>query len=102
MNIRKSRDVLSAMVGKYPNMVGKYPNLKIFNLPFEIVYPFDSSKIEFCFNNNIQLKQLNGNTIGYHWYAGHPTSQDYNNKLNDNNYMNYDNLFCNICKNILK
>ena len=80
----------------------KYPNLKIFNLPFNTVYPFDSNQIDICFNNDLKLEQLDTNTIGYHWYAGHPTSQKYNNILTDDNYMNYNNLFCNICKEIFK
>ena len=90
----KNNDVLSASIEKYKD-------LKIHNVDFELVYPYDSTKIEYCFNNDIDLNELPPNTIGYHWCAGHPTAQKYNSLLTDKNYKDYNNLFCNICKKIL-
>ena len=78
----------------------KYPELNIYNLSFKMIYPFNSDRIEYCYNN-VDIKEVPSYTIGYHWYAGHPLSQKYNNLLNENNYQNYNNLFCNLSKKIL-
>jgi hypothetical protein len=81
--------------------IRKYPNLKFYNNPFALVYPYDSENVAYAFNTDIKIASLSQVVIGYHWYAGHPVSQKYNNLLNENNYVLYNNLFCNIAKEIL-
>jgi glycosyltransferase involved in cell wall biosynthesis len=79
----------------------RYTNIKFYNIPFKLVYPYDSTKIEYAFNN-IQVNALPNITIAYHWYAGHPIAQKYNNLLNHKNYKQYNILFTNIAKHIDK
>ena len=79
----------------------KYPYLKFYNIPFDLVYPYGSENIPYPFSTDINPLNLSETTIGYHWYAGHPIAQRFNNLLNENNYINYNNLFCNIAKMIL-
>ncbi len=79
----------------------KYPELNIYNIPFDIVYPLGCDKIEYAFSNDIKIIDLPSDTIGYHWYAGHPIAQKYNLLLDENNYKEHNILFTNIAKEIL-
>jgi len=80
---------------------GKYPNIKFYNIPFNLIYPFDSTQVEHAFNTNLNIKDLPKETIGYHWYAGHPVAQNFNNLLTEGNYRDTISLFTNITKEIL-
>ena len=44
----------------------KYENLKIYNLPFNIVYPLHYSKIAYAFSTDIKINDLPKESIGYH------------------------------------
>jgi len=78
----------------------KYPKLKFFNIPMEMVYPFDSTRIDEAFHSTFNISNLPDSTIGYHWYAGHLISQDFNNILTEENYSDTTCLFSNIVKEI--
>lgn len=79
----------------------KYPELKFYNIPMDIVYPYDSKNIVQAFSTPCEASELPDETIGYHWYAGHRKSQDYNNILTEDNYTKYNTLFSKILKNTL-
>lgn len=49
-------------------------------------------------DNIIQEVSLPDSAIGYHWYAGHPVAQEFNNKLNENTFREYNCLFSNLIK----
>jgi hypothetical protein len=38
------------------------------------------------------LQRLKEETIGIHWFAGDPISQEYNNKMDHTNYKGFDNI----------
>lgn len=61
-----------------------YPELSVFNLPQETIYPWawHNAPVKIFYENN----KLSLNTVGVHWYAGAPISQEYNNLLNENTY----------------
>jgi len=82
--------------------IRKYPNLKFYNIPMNLVYPYNSTQITYAFSHDIDPETLPEETIGYHWYAGHPICQKHNNEINKNSYGNYKNLFCNLCNYILE
>jgi len=79
----------------------KYPHLKFYNIPFDLVYPLDSNKIEYAFTHDIKIVDLPKIAIGYHWYAGHPIAQKFNGILTHDNYQNYNITYTNIAKEIL-
>lgn len=79
----------------------RYPHLKFYNIPFDLVYPLDSMKIEYAFTNDLKIANLSDKAIGYHWYAGHPIAQKYNELLTNENYFNYNVTYSNIAKEIL-
>jgi len=84
-----------------PFAIEKYPHLKFFNLPMDVVYHYNNKNIGDCFHQNcaINITDFPENAIGYHWYAGGGVAQKFNNLLNHNNYLNYNYLFCKLCKN---
>lgn len=53
------------------------------------------TKVEEAFTNPGRLPD---SAIGYHWYAGHPVAQEFNNKLNENTFREYNCLFSNLIK----
>jgi len=79
----------------------KYPHLKFYNIPMDLVYPFDSTRIDEAFNSDMKITDLPDISIGYHWYAGSLTAQDFNNLINEQNYKSINSLFTNIVKEIL-
>ena len=50
------------------------------------------------FEKNVDLPNT---VIGIHWYGGHPTSQDFNNKINHKNYATFNSTISKILKEIL-
>jgi len=79
----------------------KYPHLKFYNIPMGLVYPMDSTQVEHAFNTDFNVNTAMPYTIGYHWYAGHPISQNFNNLLTHKNYKDICSVFTNIAKHIL-
>jgi hypothetical protein len=78
----------------------KYPELKFYNILMDIIYPYDSTQVEQSFSG--KFDSLPKNTIGYHWYAGHPVAQVFNNRLNENTYKGDNSLFSQLVKKYLK
>ena len=76
----------------------KYPYLWYFNIPMETVYPFNSKQVDEVFSRPVPMPEK---SIGYHWYAGHPTTQKFNNLMNEKNYKKYNTLFSKLCSDIL-
>lgn len=79
----------------------RYPNLKFYNIPMNLIYYLDSEKIEYAMSNSINIDMFPKESIGYHWYAGHPLSQKYNSLLNHKNYKNHNTTFSKIAEYIL-
>jgi len=77
----------------------KYPRMKFYNIPMNLIYPFDSKYINRAFCNDVG--DIPEETIGYHWYAGKKTSQEFNNILTQDNFMNYNTLFSKIASLII-
>jgi len=72
----------------------KYPSDKIYNFPMKLVYPWDWLHLDQIFSYN-QISKIPTETIGIHWYGGDPISQMFNITLNHNNFIEFDNTFCN-------
>ena len=79
----------------------RYNDLKLYSIPTDLIYHFDWTKIEYNFNNPIYVNKFPLDSVGYHWFGGSPTSQYYNNIMNEENYKGYRNTFAVIAKKIL-
>ena len=73
---------------------------KIYNIPFNLLYQYNSHFISKIHEINSVYK-LSLDNIGLHWYAGHPLSQNANNSLNENNYYKVNSLLSRTLKGIL-
>ena len=76
----------------------RYNNLKVYNIPKSLVYNYDCFEIQKVYTTPLGINSFSPKSIGYHWYGGHPTSQEYNNVLNENNYTDYKITFSEITK----
>jgi hypothetical protein len=58
----------------FPNVetaTNKFPNLKTINISMDTVYAYNASNIKSIFKSK-QLDLFTSNSVGLHWYAGHP------------------------------
>lgn len=65
------------------------------------VYPVTSKNIEYFYqtmNPGIRKKLNHKNTVGYHWFAGHPLSQAFENEFTADCIDKYDNLLTTVIK----
>jgi hypothetical protein len=80
----------------------RYPKIKSYNIPMDLVYFLNHLKIEYALENSLNINDFPDESIGYHWYAGHPSIQKYNNILTEKNYKKHNNVFTTLVKEILK
>lgn len=66
----------------------RYP-LSIYNFPFGLIYPYDSTNIQDSFKAGYKIPDA----LAFHWYAAHEVSQKFNCLINSKNYKDYDCLF---------
>jgi hypothetical protein len=88
-------------------IINKFKDLKINKLSENVVFPFlqenignVSASVGYVFEKNY-LPTLHPDAAGIHWYGGDTSNQKYNNSINEQNYMDYDNTMCNIIKTII-
>jgi len=82
-------------------VVDMYNDLVVFVIPEYLIYYYNSKVIEKAFSNSFGIKNFNDKSIGYHWYAGAPIAQKFNNLITENNYMNYKTTFSTVVKELL-
>lgn len=81
----------------YPNMstlLNKHQDINFSNLPMDVVYSYDDSKINMLFNTTDDSLVTN-RTIGIHWYNGSNISKEFNNLYNPKN-KNINNVLTNL------
>tara|TARA_B100001113_G_scaffold352929_1_gene355642 strand:- start:728 stop:2368 length:1641 start_codon:yes stop_codon:yes gene_type:complete len=76
----------------------KFFRNKFQNLDPDSVYHFHFQKINEIYKES---KEVPNNFIGLHWYGGHPTSQEFNKKINHTNYKDFNNTIGNVIKEVL-
>tara|TARA_R110002012_G_scaffold156060_1_gene316909 strand:+ start:6114 stop:7724 length:1611 start_codon:yes stop_codon:yes gene_type:complete len=74
----------------YPNIesIRQSHHLRVLNLDYNVVYQFDWNNLDQIYQS--RTKKLNDKSIGIHWYGGHPISQQFNNKINHENYLTFE------------
>ena len=63
----------------------KYPNLNIETIDSKAVYAYNIKYIEEIYKQK-ELTRFNDNSIGLHWYAGHPLSMEAINNIHEKNF----------------
>jgi len=72
--------LLNRMFPETNTILEKYPDLKISNLHMDIIYPYDSTKVNLLFNT-LDDSLISSRTVGIHWYNGSDISKEFNNSL---------------------
>ena len=79
----------------------RYDGAVVFVIPSYLVYQYNSNKIEYAFNNPLDIKDFNAKSIGYHWYGGSTIAQGFNDIITEENYMKYKTTFSKISMGLL-
>jgi len=78
-----------------------YP-VDVWNIPMSLIYHYNSYHVEEIFNEN--SNDLNSlfpeESIGCHWYGGHPATRHWENVITPENY-NFNNIISKLVQNIL-
>ena len=65
--------------------------IQIQNIPPDVIYAYNSTMINEIYNSQIE-KRFTKDSIGLHYYAGHPMAGKFINEINGENYKNYNNI----------
>jgi len=69
----------------------KFPELNVLNIDTNAVYAYNAMNIKLIYNSK-SLEKFTKNSVGIHWYAGHPLAGDFVTKLTSENYDNFNNV----------
>lgn len=64
----------------------------IFNIDINMVYPSRAPQSMFESPAGHHVYEIRPETIGWHWYGGHPTAGKYQNLMTEDTYKNMDNV----------
>ncbi len=78
----------------------KCNNINLANLKLDVVYPLDHNRIPYIYYGN-HTNYITTDTIGIHWYGGHPEAGKFENLLTENNFYAYDNVISKIIAEII-
>lgn len=70
---------------------------KVYNIPFRYLYKYDSHIIPKIHEVNSNY-EMDEDSIGLHWYAGHILSQNANDTLSPDNFKEYNTLLSRVIK----
>lgn len=92
LNLKHYQSIGSKLL-KYhiPNMGSinsKFKTIHAVNLKMEVVYPSPINRITAIFNSNHQ-QIITDDTLGIHWFAGHPLAGKFEKLLTEDNYHHY-------------
>jgi hypothetical protein len=88
-------DLINRGFETFESLQARFPNNEFIFLNKNCVYSITSANIGLFYqtvDRNVQKKLDGKSTIGFHWFAGHPLSQEFENVLTHNNLNNYNNL----------
>ena len=94
-NTQMYQAISAPMVNEvYPSMQfirQSYPDMRVLNMSMDVVYALGHSVIPDIFLST-DLGRLKSETIGIHWYAGHPVAQEFNNVVTSENFHQFDGI----------
>lgn len=72
-----------------------FPSLNVHNIKMEVVYPVHDNpprdRWAASMYHSDDMSAIAGDTIGLHWYAGHPDAGEWENKLTESNFHKFNN-----------
>lgn len=98
--------ILNAYFPTVASIVEKFPALNVFNFKMEVVYPIrDDSPRGYRAASIFQdcdLSRLTEDTIGLHWYAGHPDAGEWEDQLTESNFQQFDNTLAKVVGKVMR
>jgi len=85
----------------YKQILDRYNTSKFFNLDKHNLYHWDHDQLKDIFIQQHDYNVIPENTYGIHWYAGYHGAQEFNNRVNEKNYMTFNSSIGNVIKHIL-
>jgi hypothetical protein len=85
--LKRNADILGLIKNKY--------NTNIYNYSMSMLYHYTFQELEHVF---LMQETMPKESIGIHWYAGHPLAQEWNNRLTENNFADYNNTITKYAK----
>jgi len=85
-------DLINQRFEKFESFGKQFPQHQFIFLNKRSVYVITSKSIDYFYqpiDANQNMKFTGPEVIGYHWFGGHPTSQDFENNLQPNTVTNY-------------
>jgi len=76
-------------------------NSNFVNMRMQVIYPCNADNIDKIYASPPH-ECITKNTIGIHWYAGHPLSGKFANDVNESNYRDFNNLLTQSIEKALK
>ena len=96
-------DLINSRFETFESLQKRFRKNNFLFLKKNCVYSITSKEIEMFYqaiNSSTQKKLSSKGTIGFHWFAGHPQSQQFENTLTPDNVGEYNNLLSTIIKEI--
>lgn len=91
--------------GKFDSIIkikNAFSNLKPIYIDPKTVYLLDASVIDQFYTTDALDILEDENAIGFHWYAGHSASQQYESSVNEQNYRSYKNTISRIMRGVFE
>lgn len=87
--------ILKPEAGSIEIINRKFPTIHLGNIDNEAVYSYDATMIKLIYNST-SLQYFNSNSIGMHWYAGHPLAGKFTTEITEENYGELENVIGNV------
>lgn len=78
----------------------RFPAIQVANIGMEVVYPIPYTMVPYIFHTPY-INYLKEQTIGLHWFAGHPESLKFENLINEDSQIGYNNIIVQVLRRVM-
>jgi len=97
-------DILNRNFADLPDLDRQFPQHRFMFLDRNSVYAVTSKDLDRFYRpmGRAEIKKLNAaGVIGFHWFGGHPHSQQFENQLTEHNVSGFDHFLANIIQKVM-
>jgi hypothetical protein len=78
----------------------RFPALNVGNISADVVYPINFTMVPYIFHTPY-MQYLTERSIGLHWFAGHPEAGKFENLIDENTHVGYNNIISQIIRQVI-
>ena len=78
----------------------RFPALSFENINANVVYPINYTMVPYIFHTPY-MHYLTEQSIGLHWFAGHPEASKFENIIDENTHPGYDNIISQLIRQVI-